>query len=60
MKTAEQVVLEAFRGRTYITVGEVIALVENVMAATGNACRAECARERGVHAKSTRRRRRHR
>ena len=39
MRSAEQIVLDAFRGRTYVTIGEVIALVEELMVANAAASR---------------------
>jgi hypothetical protein len=41
MRSAEQIVLDAFRGRTYVTIGEVIALVEELMVASAAASRRE-------------------
>jgi hypothetical protein len=58
MRTAEQIVLSAFRGRTYVTIAEVIALVEEVMAAASAAsCGAE-PRSYGAHGPAPHRRRR--
>jgi len=58
MRTAEQIVLNAFRGRAYVTIGEVITLVEEVMAAmTGAPCGDARPRE-APHAPPAHRRRR--
>lgn len=35
MRTAEQIVLDAFPGRSYVTIIEVIGLVEALLAAAG-------------------------
>ena len=55
-RTAEEIVNHAFRGRNYLTIGEVIALVEEVMAAARASCGGESHR-RGPHSAPDHRRR---
>jgi hypothetical protein len=55
-RTAEEIVNDAFRGRNYLTITEVIALVEEVMAAARVPCGGSSHRH-GPQAGSARRRR---
>jgi hypothetical protein len=55
-RTAEEIVNDAFRGRNYLTFVEVIALVEEVMAAAHASC-GDASHGYGPHNAPARRRR---
>lgn len=53
-RTAEEIVNDAFRGRNYLTFAEVIALVDEVMAAARTSC-GEASHRHGPHTALVRR-----
>jgi hypothetical protein len=56
IRTAEEMVNDAFRGRNYLTYFEVIALVEEVMAAARASCDGDSHRLEPRNARTRRRR----